>query len=302
MIIAETLISGAFYYVSDKGITLKAVSTSLLSSSGIREMRIVKNDYYVIAGINKGVWNSGLSVSIGDHVVWGGKVFTNLTGSIGSSIDNDDLDITNWVQVATTDSDFYYSKAFLVTYNFTDDYVSSQQDDRFNIFSQSSSGNIERSDWGNENIYSNNCQGIYNNSNDSFINFNRNKGGIFNNSNTDVINGNYNFGDINTNSNTGSIVSNSNVAGISSNSNSGNILVNSNSGGISQNSNNGVIEFNTNNGTIYNNSNNGTININSNNGSISSVGAANDNIFSNTNNGYIGTTTTGDITDTVVNK
>lgn len=302
MIIAETLISGAFYYISDRGITLKALSTSLLSTSGIREMRIVKNTYYVIAGINKGVWNSGLTVSTSDRVVWGGKVFTNITGSIGSSVDDDDLDATNWLQVSTTDDDFYYTKAFFVTYNFSDDYVSMQQDDRYNVFYQTSSGNIERSDWGNENIYNNTCWGIYNNSNDSFINFNRNTGAIYNNSNTDIINNNICKGIIYDNSNTGAITSNYNGGGITSNSNTGNINANTNKGVINNNSNVGSVEFNNNIGSVSSNSNNGYISFNSNNGGVYSVGSANTNITYNINNGDISTTTTGAISDTIVNK
>jgi len=55
-------------------------------------------------------------------------------------------------------------------------------------------------------------------------------------------------------------------------------------------------------GIIGNNSNNGNIEYNSNSGTIFSIGSSNDNIIHNVNNGSIFTTTTGDISDPIVNK
>ena len=290
------------YYITDRDIVVRGLDGDVLSSEGSRIMRVVKPTYYVISGINKGVWNSGLSVSIGDVVVYGGKAWTNLTGAIGSPLSLDDLDVTNW-ELKTTDLDTYYKdKSFFVIYDFLNDFVSEQHDNRGNSIYQTATGNIERTDWGNENIYQNVCGGIFNNSNDDTIAYNKMSLNVTirGNSNTGVINNNYGSGSIYNNTNTGDITGNR--GGINSNSNTGSIIANYVKGSISSNSNAGDIESNTNNGSIASNANNGYISFNLNNGDINFIGAANDDIGYNINNGSISTTTTGDITDTIVNK
>lgn len=261
------LVKNKTYSITDYGISIKAISTSELSTCGCRVMRIVKNTYYQPSGIIKGVWNGGLSVSTNDVAVWGGKVWINQTGSIGSKLDDDNLDATNWAVESETNNTYYFDKSFFVMYDFDSNVVSEQHDDRGNVFIQVSTGVIERSDWGN-----------------NLIAMNRPKGGIYNNSNALFINGNTNFG---------SIFENSNATYILNNSNSGNISGNSNGSSISSNSNNGAIQ---------NCSNTGSIGENRNNGFIMNIGSSNSGINNNINNGDISTTTTGNISDTIVNK
>jgi len=80
------------------------------------------------------------------------------------------------------------------------------------------------------------------------------------------------------------------------------VFGNDNKGVILNNSNGLAISYNNNNGGILNNSNTGVIFRNINNGRIEGIGSANSNIQFNTNNGAIIVTTTGDISDSIVNK
>ena len=313
---AGALIKGATYELTDKRISIFASDVNKFCIQGCRSMRVVKNTYYTSSGINLGVWNSTLTPSALDVVVHGGRIWINVTGSIGSAIDDANLS-ADWSLEPTINDNYYQTSLFTVLYNFPIDTVNEQRDIRGNIVR----GNIDITDWGNDSIYANfSKSGIYNNSNGAQIGFNSNLGSISNNTNTGNIVNNRNLGNIDVNSNAGVIVSNSNrgdvdnnsnlgtitvnsnSAGVSNNSNSGNININDNIGAITNNSNGSNIEFNTNSGAINSNANTGAIEFNTNNGGIFTIGAANANIRYNVNNGDISTTTTGDISDPIVNK
>ena len=286
LIASSSLIKSKFYRITDRDIFLQALKTNVISSTGTRTMRIVKNLYYTPdsgSGI-LGVWNTNVTPTIGDVTVWGGKVWENTTGNVGTFTDNTALDPTDWELIPTTNETYYFTKSFGCTYDIENDWVASQWDDRGNVFTSSWILGVnfgytispnDFSDWGNEQIFGNTCFGISNNSNVNFIILNSNSGGIFNNSNS---------GEISNNSNSGEIYNNSNSGIISNNSNLGGIYNNSNLGGISTNSNSGVIYYNSNAGII------------------DSITSDTTNIEYNTNNGDIVTTTTGDISDAVVNK
>jgi len=143
---------------------------------------------------------------------------------------------------------------------------------------------------------------INDNSNDGQIASNSNKGAIYSNSNDGEISSNSNESEIASNTNNGAIKNNSCIADIAENDNDGFIVNNSNLGRLAVNTNGGDIANNLNNGSISNNLNTGDIQYNRNNGDISNIGAANSNIQNNVNNGYIMSTTTGNISDTIVNK
>ena len=295
LIASNSLIKSKFYRITDRDIFLQALKTNVISTTGERTMRIVKNTYYTIdsgSGI-LGVWNANLTPDIDDVAIWGAKVWKNLTGAVGAPIDDTALDPTDWELIPTTNDTYYFTKSFGCTYDIVNDWVASQWDDRGNVFTLSWILGVNAgytispndfSDWGNEQIFNNTCFGIYNNSNADFIALNSNSGFIANNSNS---------GKITNNSNSGFIANNSNSGKITNNSNSGEIYNNSNSGQIYNNSNEGSISNNSNSGEIYNNSNSGRID------SITSDTAG---IEYNTNNGNITTTVVGAISDPIVNK
>lgn len=286
---ASELVKNKTYTITDYGISIKAISEALLSTVGSRQMRIVKNTYYQASGIIKGVWHGGLSVSIGNIVVWGGKVWINQTGVVGSKLNDSELDGTNWTAEDKTNDTYYFDKDFFIVYDFDNNKISRQIDDRSNVFGDidndlnSVANRINNSDWGDESIFDNICGGVYNNNTDDGI-----IGNICGAIGGNVISASGIFN----NRNNGSIQNNV-VTKIADNKNNGEISGNENGGSISQNSNNGTINSNFNAGSIIQNSNNGE---------IEGIGAANSSIQYNINNGTIINTTTGIIQDAQVNK
>ena len=293
LISTNGLVESKFYHITDRDIYLQALETNVISTTGERVMRIVKNLYYTPDTGILGVWNANITPTIGDVAVWGGKVWENITGNVGTFTDDTALDPTDWILIPTTDDTYYFTKSFGCTYDIVNDWVASQWDDRGNVFTLSwilnqneygfSYNIIDISDWGNDNILQNACFGVSNNSN---------TGSVYNNSNNGLIYNNSNTGDIKYNSNR-EIIFNSNNGGIENNSNTGNVYNNSNNGGIGNNSNTG---------SIFNNSNSGFITNNSNAGRINSITSDTTNIEYNTNNGDITTTVVGVISDPIVSK
>jgi hypothetical protein len=285
------LIGGRLYNITDRGIFLQALSNNTLTSEGSRVMRIVKPEYYVPATGILGVWNPTLTPTIGDVVVWGGRVWQNVAGAVGTFTGDLTLD-SEWTLIATSNDTYYQTKAFGCTYDIDNDWVSKQWDERGNVFTYSyyfeqlngfNANPLDFSDWGDLKISDNKTGFIINNSN---------TGRIFANS-TLYIKNNSNLGNIELNNTKGIIENNSNNGFIGQN----NINFN-----IYNNSNNGSILENMNRGYIGNNSNNGDIGYNLNGGMIDGITSGNNNIIYNTNNGNIVTTTTGDISDPIVNK
>ena len=261
------------YAITGNGVHILALSPNQLATKGLRAMRIVKPEYYVPATGILGVWYAGLTPSTNDVVVWGGRVWQNVSGNVGASVDDLTLD-SEWTLITTSNDTYYQTKVFGCTYDLLNDWVASQWDDRGNVFTLSYLLNqdnygypiepVSFSDWGDERITDNVCIGIWNNRIDGYM---------FNNTVSEFISRNVCIS----------------------------INFNNCRGYISNNSNNGEIIFNSCT-SIALNENNGNIAYNMNNGTISGIGSANDNIQYNTNNGDITTTTTGDITDPIVNK
>ena len=262
LLAASGLKVGSIYNLTDLGIYIIAVKSNAFSIQGSREMRIVKNSYYTASTGVLGVWKSTLTPSASDVVIWGGKVWTNDAGAVGTATNDASLS-SDWTVIANTNATYYEDKSFFIIYNFGLNLIVEQRDDRANIVR----GNIDITDWGNNIIYRN--YSVY---------------GIYNNANANHISDNTNFGSINANSNSGVISRNSNLGAIKDNTNDTDIYNNSNAG------------------YIQNMSNSGSINNNSNNGNIQNITTLNDNVRFNINNGYIQTTTTGTISDTTVNK
>lgn len=338
---AGELNKGATYDITDRGISLTAINATQFNPDGIRTM-LCPADYAIYEdayGNNWiGVWNSTRTPSINDLTIWGGLVWKNLTGVVGTKIDDIGLDLTNWQAIPKSSftNHEYISMIFNVNYDVENDWVNKQWDNKGNMFGLSFIGNfnqfgdnnynrVDLCDWNYEltgvifqrnvcyfcfnnscsSIYDNNIIGsIYNNSNTGEIGANTNKGNINDNSNAGdygEIYWNSNAGQINNNSNIGGIGYNNNMGSISYNSNNGVIVNNNNSGGITNNSNAGAIDNNGNNGIIDTNTNNGIIEHNNNNGNIFCGSAVLD-VKYNINNGNVLAYTAGVMTDTVVNK
>ena len=309
------LVPGAFYLTDDadrggKGLIFQALKVNVISNQGIRLM-LCPADYVIETDIHGnnwlGVWNSGLTPSADDLTIWGGKVWKNLTGAVGTATDNITLDAVNWVLIPknTFTNHEYVELVFGIVYEWFEDggHVAVQWDAKGNRISFLKGYffvTCDGTDWNMPGLADNDCMGIFNNIASS-IHDNKNVGiiynnivteEIFNNSDIDNISSNHvstfisdnskgiitgnnvdsiyhnTFCNIINNSNSGVISSNSNTGDIFDNTNAGDISNNSNAGDISSNSNNDTIENNSNLGHISDNSNQGQISLNCNNGAI----------------------------------
>ena len=317
---SASLVPNKMYKISDRGdlgIFLEAISTTEFNQEGSRLMLIPNWECYPAFRI---YYESG-SYNEDDEVIWNGVVWRNLTGNNTHIPGQDTVD---WVEIEkdlTTlsigcETTVYKQNWFGVVYDFENDWISKQWDDRGNVFGVAwdhvpaySDNPVDLSDWWiaqkfdfqngfNHHMYDNECHGIWNNSVESGDSYhivgNRNTGAIYENvfssSTTEGISYNTNHGNIN--SNISDVISyNSNLGDIFENHNLGDIKYNSNLGDIegnmtdseiilmhiTYNRNSGNIFGNTNEGIIYNNSNNGSISNNANLGEIST----------NSNNGNI---------------
>lgn len=316
-------VAGQQYLITnkgDRGIIVTAATVNKLNKQATRVMLCPA--FYGIGanGGNNwiGVWNATKSAAADDLTIWGGLVWKNLTGAIGTATNDTALDATNWVVVpkASFSNSEYIQMVFSCNYDLVNDWIGGQWDTAGNyagidylteqVEGQWGVNYCDITDWNfassGKGFSDNKCLGVYNNSNTEDISRNVVKYAIYNNSNTGDIRDNNVGSEISNNSNAGEIRDNMTPVNLANNSNTGKILGNVINGSIENNSNAGVIQFNMNNGDIHANSNAGYIKNNYNNGNIESIGSANANIFNNTNNGNIGVTTTGDITDTIVNK
>jgi hypothetical protein len=282
-IAGSTLSPGSFYKITDRGdvcLIFQAISTNQLAVDGIRVMLCPTTYATVLDTFGNnwlGIWQPTLTPAVDDLVIWGGIVWHNATGNVGTAVNDIALsnDWQQWSKTAWFNHE-YIEMVFGCQYDWINDYVIKQWDNNDNVFvynsDQDTYNNCDISDWNwatnGYGFYSNHCRGVYNNSN---------KGGITDNFNSSTIYNNANNGVISTNAN------NSEVAN------------NSNNGDIYNNFNNGIIENNSNLGNIINNANNGSI-------SNCDSGVLPCNIQYNVNNGSISGSYIADVNDPVVNK
>lgn len=301
----------------NNGIFLTAITTNELDKKGTI-IFLAPGTYQTttdgFGNVWLGIWQSTLTPSVGDLAIWGGRVWSNVNGLVGASVDEYTLD-SEWTAIGRdTFSNGEYIEMFLgCEYDYTNNWIEKQYDGNSNIVGISEDtantlgltinpssvtdwnaitiytlfyeNNVPFGIWNNicNSIYLNNCDGkIGSNSITNDIYSNSNTGGIYSNSNTGGIYGNSNSGDISNNSNSGDIYQNLNGGIIDSNSNSGSVYLNSNGSIISNNSNNGFIFGNRNVGGISTNSNNGYIAGNRNSGNINLN--SNDNSIENNSN------------------
>jgi len=248
----DALISGALledglqYNITDRGIRLTAISANQFNPDGLRTM-LCPADYAIHTDAygNKwiGVWNERRTPLVNDLTIWGGLVWKNLTGEVGTFADDYSLDLINWVVIPKDSftNHEYISMVFNVNYVVENDWINKQWDSKGNILGMDKSiftitwgdtpNLIDCCDWNFEtsgfNFYDNVLFFIYNNSSLGAIYSNRCLGSIMRNSNDGEIGLNTNAGEIYDNSNDGVISYNMNLAGIYSNSSIGDISANS---------------------------------------------------------------------------
>lgn len=317
------LIPGKSYEIAGTGIILTAINDSEFDIFGTRKMLVPTT--YKLETLNsniwKGVWHLSKSVDAGDLMIWGGFVWKNVTGNIGTASDDITLDGTNWTKIykeAFTNYE-YTEKVFKIIYDYANSWIVKQWDDNGNEFGISyelyqefsfPANPVDMSDWNytqddsTNNILANNILiGSWNNVEGIRIYGNVFDGVISNNKLTTNSTISYNFisnpsegsyAKISDNE-CGSIYGN-HCASIENNTNTGDMYLNHVAGNISnneaplteirQNSGADQIVGNSNNGRIgWNMLAGGSIFNNSNNGQISTNQCSN--IMNNSNGGYI---------------
>lgn len=307
--------------VGERGVVLTAISTTQFDPVGVRFMLCPA--FYgtgVYLGINWiGVWASNKTVNINDLAIWGGKVWRNLTGNIGTPDYDDFLDEVNWELVPKSNYTVeYVEKIFQCNYDLETEWFVRQWDDKGNIAGTTKvlselyygipTDFASMTDWNmgaqTDGIFErNNAYGIFNNATKEVSQNIITEGVICNNvtASYGYIKSNITTCDIRDNSNPGGVYLNIARGGINDNSNNGIIMANSCMDGIALNSNGGNIQYNANNGQIGSNSNSSDIEFNMNNGNILNCFGTGS-IHHNVNNGNIEGELSGNITDTIVNK
>lgn len=136
LIEAGSLSVGSNYYLTDLGLTVTAISKTEIRPDAGRVMLVPKTYLTeTLSGISwKGVWHSTKTASINDHMIWGAQVWKNKTGNIGTATDDITLDSTNWELVPKVLGPAYTEKSFLCIYDYANNWISKQWDDRGNEF------------------------------------------------------------------------------------------------------------------------------------------------------------------------
>lgn len=324
--------SGVSY---DAGIYAYAISTNELNRNGIRIVytprEYAPGSVDIFGNYWLGVWNTSAgfvaSIAVGRLCIWGGRVWSNTTGSVGTATDDFNLDV-NWsiIDKNSFTNEEYITIQTSVIYDYVSNWVI-QQTYNNNVVGVLNGvlfpNPCDITDWNMVTFYNNiSPSGIYNN---AYLTIIRNRATLIKNNvdvvGSSVINNNICVGQISDNScasisyninngvlfntNNNSITYNTNNGAVVSNSNTGIITNNNNNGDISSNSNGGFILSNSNSSVITTNSNNGDILSNSNGGSIAINDNFVDDITQNMNNGDIsnntGITLTYDIKNNINN-
>lgn len=123
----------------DRGlVTIQALDINVLSKDVTRIMAVpafyeIGTDGFANDWI--GVWNDTKTVIIGNFTIFGGRVYANLSGNIGTNLDDIELD-GEWTYVSIISSkgaETYTDIQFNAIYDFDNDWFENQKDGRGNM-------------------------------------------------------------------------------------------------------------------------------------------------------------------------
>lgn len=143
-IAGSTLVPGVTYKITDRGdrgLFFKAVSSNELAKDGTRLM-LCPSDYAIETDAHgnvwKGIWASFKTASVNNLMIWGGKVYKNLTGSIGTATNDTLLDVTNWVAISKSSfTNYEYTEmSFGVNFDIANDWIEKQWDGKGNVITE----------------------------------------------------------------------------------------------------------------------------------------------------------------------
>lgn len=170
-----------FYPTSYYEIYLVALSTTQVSGDGQRLMRVPRHSLYFPSLTSRGIYDSeNTTYAINDIVIFGGRVYKNKLGNIGSIVYGTMLDKTNWLRLEDTNSSnfaplntkYYEDKIYFIEYDVDSQYIASQYDEYANIVIgerdpenrlNSVQNTIDLNDWNHPRILDNNTYGIWGN-------------------------------------------------------------------------------------------------------------------------------------------
>lgn len=121
----------------DNGIFLQAISTNQLSKSGVR-LFLAPGTYDTttdgFGNVWLGIWNSSLTPSAGNLCIWGGRVWSNVSGSVGASVDDFTLN-AQWTSVGrnTFSNGQYIEMIMNCEFDYANNWVEKQSDRNNNI-------------------------------------------------------------------------------------------------------------------------------------------------------------------------
>ncbi len=97
---AFNLAPGKFYLVTDAdpdGFFQVIIMAATINELCLQGCIIVKvPDYQQENGSNLGIWTPSLTPAANNKVIWGGKMWVNMTGNVGTAVDDFNLDSVNW--------------------------------------------------------------------------------------------------------------------------------------------------------------------------------------------------------------
>ena len=132
LISSETVVPNQLYHITDRGWYLEGLTSTSFNIDGHMYVSVAKEQFYTSLGLYKGVWTPYVTIpySIGDMVIYGGKVWINASGGIGSPLSLHTLDSTWTLQ---TNSDYYSDVLLKIHVNYEQDWVFRNEDKRGNI-------------------------------------------------------------------------------------------------------------------------------------------------------------------------
>lgn len=133
-LITNSLISpGTLYKITDRGdrgIFVTGVTDKMVSKDGLRVMLCPKTyaEETLDGNVWKGIWNENKAASVNDLFIWGGHVWKNLTGNIGTRESHVALDDINWllVEKGSFSENEYVEVIMPVSYSFDNDWIERQ--------------------------------------------------------------------------------------------------------------------------------------------------------------------------------
>jgi hypothetical protein len=141
LILADELIPLMTYEITGVDVALyggntiyiQAINGNTLEFDGVGKFFNPKYDK-AINGF--GIWKDYNSYAINGKAIWGGKLWNNLTGVVGSSLDIFNLDATNWAAIAFNAIDYNvaYDK---IKYDYANDLIVYRNEQNSNIVSTS---------------------------------------------------------------------------------------------------------------------------------------------------------------------